>query len=117
MVSVQEMLSRWSTYDQLVTCFNACVLPAGTQLINIGQGCVCFTIRADSLTALTSFWDMYLDGTLRQRLHNFFVTDEVLKVAGVEENVEVIVTVDEKEYEKGCFDFLHEAEGIQRASY
>ena len=112
LVTVRDILTRWSTYDQLVHCFNSCVLPAGTQLIEIGQGCVCFTVRADSLTALMTLWNMYQGGTLRERLHTLLVTDEMLKVAGGEENVKVTVTIEEDEYEKACFEFIHEAEGI-----
>lgn len=111
LLSMEQVLSHWSTYDQLVTCFTSCVLPAGTQLIQISQGCVCFTIRADSLTALSALWNMYMDGSLKQRLHDFFVTEEMRKLAGSEGNVEVTVTIEKEEYEKACFEFIREAEG------
>ena len=54
LLTVREILTRWSTYDQLVTCFQGCVLPAGSRLIEVGQGCVCFTIQVDNLTGLTA---------------------------------------------------------------
>ena len=111
LLTVREVLSRWSTYDQLVTCFNDCVLPAGTQLIEVSQGCVCFTIQANNLTGLTSLWNMYQDGTLKARLRDFFVTDEMVKRAGGGENVEVTVNIEEEEYEKACIEFINEAEG------
>lgn len=112
LLTVREVLSRWSTYDQLVTCFNDCVLPAGTQLVDVSQGCVCFTVQADNLTGLTSLWNMYQDGTLKARLRDFFVTDEMEERAGRGgENVEVTVTIEEEEYEKACIEFINKAEG------
>ncbi len=111
LLTVREVLTRWSTYDQLVTCFNDCVLPAGTQLIDVSQGCVCFTVQADNLTGLTSLWNMYQDGTLKARLRDFFVTDEMEKRAGGGDNVEVTVTIEEEEYKKACIEFINEAEG------
>ncbi|XP_078383843.1 protein argonaute-2-like isoform X2 [Oculina patagonica] len=111
LLTVREVLTRWSTYDQLVTCFNDCVLPAGTQLIDVSQGCVCFTAQADNLTGLTSLWNMYQDGTLRARLRDFFVTDEMEKRAGGGDNVEVTVTIEEEEYKKACIEFINGDKG------
>lgn len=111
LLTVHEVLTRWDMYDQLVKCFNDCVLPAGTQLIEVSQGCVCFTVQADNLTGLISLWDMYQNGTLKARLRDFFVTDEMEKRAGGGGNVEVTVTIEEEEYEKACTDFINEAEG------
>lgn len=111
LLTVREVLSRRNTYDELVTCFNDCVLPAGTQLVDVSQGCVCFTVQADNLTGLTTLWNMYQDGTLKTRLRDFFVTDEMEKRAGGEENVEVAVTIEEEEYKKACTEFINETEG------
>ena len=110
-LSLREVLSRWNTYDELVRCFNDCVLPAGTQLVDVSQGCVCFTVKADSLTGLTTLWKMYQDGTLKARLRTFFVTDEMEKRAGGGENVEVTVTIEEEEYERACTEFISKTEG------
>ena len=111
LLTVEEVLSRWTTYDQLIACFTSCVLPAGTQLVQISQGCVCFTIQADNLTALTTLWHMYQDDTLKLRLLDFFVTNEMQQLADGDEKVEVAVTIEEEEYEKACLEFIHEAEG------
>ncbi|KAJ7378034.1 hypothetical protein OS493_025351 [Desmophyllum pertusum] len=108
-VSISEVLSRWSTFDQLVTAFNSCVLPAGTGLVQLTEGCVCLTVRAETLSALTTLWNLYQDGTLETRLYNFFVTDEIRELAGGEE-VEVNVTIEEQEYEKACLEFINEAQ-------
>ena len=111
LLSVSEILTRCSTFDQLVTCFKDCVLPAGSRLIEVSQGCVCFTIQVDNLMGLTALWNMYEDGTLRERLFNFFVTDEMKTRAGGEENVELTVTIEKEEYEKAYFELVQEADG------
>ena len=110
-VSTLEVLSRWSTFDQLVTAVNSCVLPAGTSLVQLIDGCVCLTVRAETLSALTALWKLYQDGTLETRLYDFFVTDEVRERTGGEE-VEVNVTIEEQEYEKACRELINEAQGI-----
>ena len=109
-VSTVELLIGWSTYDQLVTAVNTCVLPAGTSLVNLTDGCVCLTVRAETLSALTTLWNLYQDGTLERRLYNFFVTDEVKERADGE-TVEVTVTIEEQEYDKACRELINEAQG------
>ena len=109
-VSVLEVLSRWSTFDQLVAAVNSCVLPAGTSLVQMTDGCVCLTVRAQTLSALTTLWNLYQDGTLQKRLYDFFVTDEVRELAEGE-TVEVNVTIEEEEYQKACLELINEAQG------
>ena len=109
--STLEVLSRGSTYDQLVSSVNRCVLPAGTSLIQISEGCVCLTVQAEDLSALNTLWSLYQDGTLKERLQTFFVTDEIRELAGGEE-VEVIVTIEEQEYEKACVELTRKIQGI-----
>ena len=109
-VSTAELLIGWSTYDQLVTAVNTCVLPAGTSLVNLTDGCVCLTVQAETLSALTTLWNLYQDGTLERRLYNFFVTDEVIERAGGE-TVEVNVKIEEEEYNKARLELMNEAQG------
>jgi len=109
-VSTAELLIGWSTYDQLVTAVNTCVLPTGTSLVNLTDGCVCLTVQAESLSALTTLWNLYQDGTLERRLYNFFVTGEVKERAGGE-TIEVNVTIEEEEYDKACRELINEARG------
>ena len=109
LLTVNDILTRWETYEQLVTCFQGCVLPAGSRLIEVGQGCICFTIQVDNLMGLTTLWNMYEDGTLRERLFDFFVTDEMKTRAGGEENVELTVTIKIEEYKKAYFELVQEA--------
>ena len=108
--SVKKILSSCSTFDQWDKAFTMCVLPAGTHLVKLTDGCVCFTVRAETLSALTALWKLYQDGTLETRLYDFFVTDEVRERAGGEE-VKVNVTIEEQEYEKACLELIKEAQG------
>jgi len=112
-VSTAELLIGWSTYDQLVTAVNTCVLPAGTSLVNLTDGCVCLTVQAETLSALTTLWNLYQDGTLEKRLYNFFVTDEVKERAGGE-TVEVNVTIEEEDYDKACRELINEVRETAR---
>ena len=98
--STLEVLSRGSTFDQLVSAVNKCVLPAGTSLIQITEGCVCLTVQAENLSSLQTLWSLYRDGTLKARLQDFFVTEEVREELVGGEELEVIVTIEEGEYQK-----------------
>ena len=108
-VSAMEVLSRWSSFDQLVAAVQTCVLPAGTNLVQITDGCVCLTVQAESLSALKTLWKLYQDGTLQKRLYDFFVT-EVRELAEGED-VEVNVTIDEGEYQKACVELIQGTQG------
>ena len=103
--STLDVFSRGSSFDELVTVVNRCVLPAGTSLIQITEGCVCLTIQADSLSALDSLWSLYLDGTLKARLETFFVTDQLRELA-YGEQVETFVTIEEQEYERARIELI-----------
>lgn len=105
-----ELLIRDSTYDQLITAVNTCVLPSGASLIQITEGCVCLKVQVESLSALENLWSMYMDGTLKARLQALFVTDEMREIVGGEQ-VEVIVTIDQLEYEKARTELIREAQG------
>ena len=109
--SASEVLSGWSSYEQLVAAVQSCVLPAGTSLVQITDGCVCLTVQAESLSALTNLWKLYQDGTLQKRLYDFFVTDEMRKLVDGED-VEVNVTIEEEEYQKACLELMNGAQGI-----
>ena len=108
--SATEVLSGWSSYDQLVAAVQSCVLPAGTTLVKISDGCVCLTVQAESLSALINLWKLYQDGTLQKRLYDFFVTDEMRKLADGKD-VEVNVTIVEEEYQKACLELMNGAQG------
>ena len=109
-VSATEVLSGWSSYDQLVAAVQSCVLPAGTSLVQITDGCVCLTVQAESLSALTNLWKLYQDGTLQKRLQDIFVTHKMRKLADGKD-VEVNVTIDEDEYQKACIELIQGTQG------
>ena len=109
-ISAKEVLSGWSSYDQLVAAVQSCVLPAGTSLVQITDGCVCLTVQAESLSALTNLWKLYQDGTLQKRLQDIFVTDKMRKLADGKD-VEVNVTIDEDEYQKACIELIQGTQG------
>ena len=109
-VSAMEVLSRWSSFDQLVAAVQTCVLPAGTRLVQITDGCVCLTVQAESLSALKLLWNLYQDGTLQKNLHDFFVTDELRELADGED-MEVNVTIDEDEYQNACVELIQGTQG------
>ena len=108
-VSAMEVLSRWSSFDQLVAAVQTCVLPAGTSLVQITDGCVCLTVQAESLSALKTLWKLYQDRTLQKRLYDFFVTE--MRELAEGEDVEVNVTIDEGEYQKACIELIPGAQG------
>lgn len=97
--------------SQFIRSFNERVLPADTELVNVGEGCVYFTVRANSIKGLTTLWNMYQDGTLTARLHDFLVTDEVKHLVDAEGNVELTVTIEKEEYDIACIDLNNEAKG------
>ena len=99
LTSAYQLLRRGCTYDQLITAVNTCVLPAGAKLLQITEGSVYLKVQAESLAALEHLWRLYKNGTLKKRLQALFVTDEMRDLAGGGQ-VEVIVTIDEKEYHK-----------------
>ena len=108
--STLEVLSRGSSFDQLVAAIDRCVLPAGASLLQITEGCVCLTVQADDLSALNNLWSLYKNGTLTTRLQTFFVTDELRELAGGEQ-VEAIVTIEEQEYKKAQVELTRKAQG------
>ena len=67
-------------------------------------------VQAENRLALDSLWRMYKNGTLKARLEALFVTDEMREVAGGE-GVEVIVTIDEQEYERARDELTTQARG------
>ena len=109
--STLEVLSRGSTFDQLVSAVNNCVLPAGTSLIQITEGCVCLTVQAENLSSLETLWSLYKDGTLKARLQDFFVTEEVREELAGGQELEVIVTIEEGEYQKAHHELFSQIEG------
>ena len=104
LTSAYQLLRRGCTYDQLITAVNTCVLPAGAKLLQITEGSVYLKVLAESRAALEHLWKLYKTGTLKKRLQALFLTDEMRDLAGGQQ-VEVIVTIDEEEYDKTRNEF------------
>ena len=75
----------------------------------MAEGSVNLKVQVENRFALDSLWRMYKNGTLKARLEALLVTDEMRELAGGE--VEVIVTIDEREYEKAREELITEARG------
>ncbi|CAH3017464.1 unnamed protein product [Porites evermanni] len=108
--SAYQLLRRGCTYDQFVTAVNTCVLPAGVKLLQIAEGSVILKVQAENISALNALWCLYTDGTLKESLQTLFFIDELREFTG-EEQVEVIVTIDEEEYDKAREELIREAQG------
>ena len=106
-----EILVNWESIGQFFRSFVDQVLPADTELADMGGGCDCFTVQASSLKGLNSLWTMYQDGTLKARLHDFLVTEKVKLLAEAKENVELTVTIEEEEYRRAYSDLNNEGKG------
>ena len=104
------ILGCFGSIGQCLAIFREMVLPRGTEAVDIGEGCVCFTVQANSLKGLTTLWKMYQDGTLKARLYNFLVT-EVKHFAEAEENVELAVTIEEEDYKRAFIYLNNETKG------
>ena len=105
-----EILGCFNSVGRCFRSFDERVLPADTELADMGEGCVCFTVQANSLKGLTTLWNMYQDGTLKARLYDFLVT-EVKHLAEAEENVELTVTFEEEEYKRVFIYLNNETKG------
>ena len=103
-VSAGMALYKSSTLDEYLETFTKAVLPAGTILIGISEGSLCFTVQAETPAALKELWDIYKDGTLQRRLKKFLVTDDIKQLTDAKD-IEVAVFIDEKEYVMS-FNFL-----------
>ena len=108
--SAYQLLRRGCTYDQLVTAVSTCDLPAGVQLIHIAEGSVILKVQAEDISALDTLWSSYTDGTLRTSLQALFITNEMRGLADGEQ-LEVSVTIEQKEYETARRELINEEEG------
>ena len=109
--SAYQLLRRGCTYDQLVTAVSTCVLPAGVTLKQIAEGCVILKVQAQNVSALDTLWSLYKDGRLKESLQALLVTDKMRAELAGGGHLEVIVTIEEQEYEKARKELLIEAEG------
>ena len=99
------ILRRSTNLAEFVTSFTEAVLPAANTLRAVSEDAIRFTIQAENRSALEALWKQYQDGTLRDKLQEFLVTDEIKQLAGGEE-VTLEVHFDQQDYHNACFDLM-----------
>ena len=113
-VGAGVVLYKYSRGDndiqQFANLFQEAILPAATNLCAKGNGSLCFTVQAENRAALQLLWEQYQDNTLRTKLQEFLVTEEVKQLADGE-GVIVTVYIDEHEFQDACLDFMMEEQG------
>lgn len=105
MVGSGLALRSCSSFDEYSDAFNKVILPAFSKLVELGEGSLSFTVQAEAASALIELWSMYNDGTLKNRLQEFLVTEEVKQLASGED-VEVTVFIDEQEYKEAYLNLM-----------
>jgi len=104
------ILRRSSSLQEFVNTFTEAVLPLGNSLRAISEGSLCFTVQAQTSSALEALWKTYQDGTLQKNLQEFLVTEEIKQLVGSE--VTLTVEIDEQEYNDVVWDLVkNEAPG------
>ena len=113
-VGAVVVLYKYSRGDndiqQFANLFKEAILPAATNLCAISNGSLCFTVQAEDREALQFLWEQYQDNTLRTKLQEFLVTDEVKQLADGEDVI-VTVFIDKHEFQDACLDFMMEEQG------
>ena len=98
-------LRSCSSFEEYSDAFNKVVLPAFTKLVELSESSLCFTVLAETPSALKELWNIYGNETLKNRLQSFLVTEEIKQLASGEE-MEVTVYIDEKEYRAAYLDLM-----------
>ncbi|XP_078345189.1 uncharacterized protein LOC144630690 [Oculina patagonica] len=104
-VSSGMALRSCTSLEEFVEVFNKVVLVSYSKLVEISEGSLCFTVQAETSSALKELWDIYKSGTLQNRLQEFLVTEEIKHLASGED-VEVSVHIDEQEYKEAYLDLM-----------
>ena len=98
------VLRRSSSLQEFVNTFTQAVLPLGNTLRAISEGSLCFTVQAETSSALEALWKTYQDGTLQRNLQEFLVTEDIKQLAGSE--AKLTVKIDEQEYSDAVSDLI-----------
>ena len=105
LVSSVMALGSCSSFEEFIELFSKVVLPAYMKLVRLSESSLCFTVLAETPSALKELWNIYNSETLKNRLQNFLVTEEIKQLASGEE-IEVTVYIDEKEYRAAYLDLM-----------
>ncbi|KAM7449095.1 hypothetical protein ABFA07_003089 [Porites harrisoni] len=110
-------LRSCSSFEEYSDAFNKVVLPAFTKLVELSESSLCFTVLAETPSALKELWNTYNNEKLKNRLQSFLVTEEIKQLLKGEE-MEVTVYIDEKEYRATYLDLMfqqnHAADNISQ---
>ena len=98
-------LRSCSSFEEYSDAFNKVVLPAFTKLVELSESSLCFTVLAETPSALKALWNIYNNEKLKNRLQRFLVTEEIKQLVKGEE-MEVTVYIDEKEYRAAYLDLM-----------
>ena len=98
-------LRSCSSFEEYSDAFNKVVLPAFTKLVELSESSLCFTVLAETPSALKELWNIYNNEKLKNRLQSFLVTKEIKQLVN-EEQMEVTVYIDEKEYRAAYLDLM-----------
>ena len=98
-------LRSCSSFEEYSDAFNKVVLPAFTKLVELSESSLCFTMLAETPSALKELWNIYNNEKLKDRLQSFLVTKEIKQLVN-EEQMEVTVYIDEKEYRAAYLDLM-----------
>ena len=110
-VNVALVLRSCTTLEQFFEAFERVVLPALVKGKELFGGSLCFVVQAETASALKELWNLYKDGTLKNRLQEFLVTKEVQDLAG-SDKVEVTLFIDEHEWREAYINMLfHQNQG------
>ncbi|XP_068710479.1 uncharacterized protein [Montipora foliosa] len=93
------ILHKCSSLEDFVEAFSVAALPTATALRSISDGSVCFTVQAETSSALQELWQRYCNGVLQRNLQDFLVTDEIRELTDGEDVI-VSVYIDEKEFKE-----------------
>ena len=105
MVGSGLALRSCSSFEEYSDAFNNVVLPAFTKLVELSESSLCFTVLAETPSALKELWNIYNNEKLKNRLQSFLVTEEIKQLVKGEE-MEVTVYIDEKEFRAAYLDLM-----------
>ena len=93
------------SFEEYCDAFNKVVLPTFTKLVELSESSLCFTVLAETPSALKELWTIYNNKTLKDRLQSFLVNEDIKQLASGEE-IEVTVYIDKQEYREAYLDLM-----------
>ena len=98
------VLRSCSSFEEFCAAFRV-VLPALMKLVGLSESSLCFTVLAETPSALKELWTIYNNKSLKDRLQRFLVNEDIKQLASGEE-IEVTVYIDKQEYREAYLDLM-----------